>query len=82
LIPFGKKLKRRQNRGRQNLLLSGELQIELQDSGSESSFYVDVYDFAVTKDLSSLGLAIIPEPTTLLLTILALAAMPLRMRRG
>ncbi len=62
--------------------MSGELQIELQDSGSESSFYVDVYDFAVTKDLSSLGLAIIPEPTTLLLTILALAAMPLRMRRG
>jgi len=63
-------------------LISVELQIELQDSGSESSFYVEVYDFAVTKDLSSLGLAIIPEPTTLLLAILALAAVPLRVRRG
>ena len=63
-------------------LISVELQIELQDSGSESSFYVEVYDFAVTKDLSSLGLAIIPEPTTLLLALLALAAVPLRVRRG
>ena len=61
-------------------LVSVELQIELQDSGNADSREIEVYDFAVTKDLSSLGLSIIPEPSGLLLAILALAAMLLRMR--
>ena len=63
-------------------LVSVELQIDLQDSGSAGSREIEVYGLTVTKDLSSLGLAIIPEPTTLLLALLALAAVPLRVRRG
>ena len=50
-------------------LISVELQIELQDSGSAGSREIEVYGLTVTKDLSSLGLAIIPEPTTLLLAL-------------
>ena len=63
-------------------LKSVELQIELQDSGSAGSREIEVYGLTVTKDLSSLGLAIIPEPTTLLLALLAMTAVPLRVRRG
>ena len=61
-------------------LVSVELQIDLQDSGSAGSREIEVYGLTVTKDLSSLGLAIIPEPITLLLALLALAAVPLRVR--
>jgi len=63
-------------------LRSVELQIELQDSGSVDNRTVEFYGFAVTTDLSSSGLTIVPEPTTLLLTLLALASVPLRMRHS
>ena len=63
-------------------LVSVELQIDLQDSGSPDSREIEIYGLTVTKDLASLGLTIIPEPATLLLALLGLALVPPRLWRG